>query len=349
MQCGPSKVPKGVTFVFLCLVSCSSPALSGEPWDRNVAMNGCISRFILDSGARLNSFIQESTSAWLRGENGSEIILCREVSIANSDYVIFWPDISDRMGIYYFEEMDDRVVEFFEFEIMTAMRELESIYAAPVLLPFEFLLTYREVPSAHLPEVAQVVQRECLFSLGPGGVGGFSINYTSVVCFPRAILASSQNNSRHWAALRRVIRHEIFHIAQSQLLLTGENPSKEYQSRWGPHWLWEGSAMYFADVDGRLCDEDLTASLSVAIGSDSDIEDFEMPQSSNKRSDANYFAGLLSVCLLRRHNEASSLGSFYRMVAASGNWEKSFFFAFGRDYEEFKRSTTFGEKNIDLP
>lgn len=174
----------------------------------------------------------------------------------------------------------------------------------------------------------------CLPTLNRG-VGAFAINGIAVLCFDHKL--TGQESDRLLPDIQRVSLHELFHVAQYQLVAPGSNHDEDdFLENFGPAWLLEGSAQVFQDIRSEFCTEqgmqflinraskDLTG-----IGSLVEYEQFRALQ------DGAYAVSHYAACILAQNRGIEGIVEFYNRLGEGERWRIAFQTAFGVDYDAF--------------
>jgi hypothetical protein len=244
-----------------------------------------------------------------------------------------WPSKNIFFQISSDGEVDSELIELVEKSGTYAYDRLRIFLGHDLPNTFDILVLNASVPRDSADPFFRALEL-CLPTLNRG-VGAFAINGTAVLCFDHELIG--RDNDRLLPDIQRVSLHELFHVAQYQLVAPGSNHDEDdFVENFGPAWLLEGSAQVFQDVRNEFCTErgmqflisraskDLTG-----IGSLVEYEQFRALQ--DEAYDVSHYA----ACLLALNRGIEGIVEFYKILGEGKRWRIAFQAAFGVDYDAF--------------
>lgn len=267
-------------------------------------------------------------------ESSRNLFQCRINGIKYSTLRKAWPSATTPWDIKYEYEPSPYISRNISDVISSAYDKLvdEIDWATPLTVDLFVIDSDSSIPDPNFSQVRQL----CATHGRIGKVGAFSSETTIVICLPYSEKISTESIAR----LSSVVRHELFHIAQYQLLSAPartRDPELR-RSSWGPEWLVEGTAQYYALAFPEQCPKDSIAALSTSLMKfHLDLHDLESGWDMYENSDlANaYDLSLLAACELRANSGSSSFSFFYETIGAGEGWHTAFRKAFDMDVKTF--------------
>lgn len=244
-----------------------------------------------------------------------------------------WPSKNSYFQISSDEEVDPELIELVEKSGTYAYDRLRIFLDHDLPNTFDILVLNASVPRDSADPFFRALEL-CLPTLNRG-VGAFAINGIAVLCFDHELIGKESD----WLLpdIQRVSLHELFHVAQYQLVAPGSNHDEaDFVENFGPAWLLEGSAQVFQDVRNEFCTErgmhfliNSTSKYFVSINSLIDYRGF-----SDLRNGA-YEVSHYAVCLLAQDRGIEGIMNFYNGLGEGQRWKTAFQTAFGVTYDAF--------------
>jgi hypothetical protein len=245
-----------------------------------------------------------------------------------------WPSKDQKFWISSDGEVGPELIEMVERFSDYAYNRLTLFLDHDLPNTFDILVLNASVPRYRNDPFHRALEL-CLPTINNTGVGAYALDGIAVFCFDRHL--NDQQVDEILPTVQRAILHELFHVAQYQLVAPGsKHHQDDFVANFGPAWLLEGSAQVFQDVRSEFCTErgmqflishaskDLTG-----IGSLVEYEQFRALQ--DEAYDVSHYA----ACLLALNRGIEGIVEFYKILGEGERWRIAFQAAFGFDYDAF--------------
>ena len=330
-----SRMGKGITspwFTFVVAafwVATISSAFSQTPGET------CL-RKQLDFNPSLQLSASDASEAAM---HHSSLARCREFGLRHPDLQRVWESHLTPWSVEFLFQPSENTAQMFETLASDVVSLVSQDLSGGFPLPFQFVFVDLEAPSEN--ESHYNVKELCHQYRTERKVSAFASESTVVIC-----AYANELDSIAWADMRQILLHEAYHAAQFQLLSAPErNESREERLQdWGPEWIVEGSAQYYALRYPLPCSADGISYLrKKTVAYPIGLQELELYwEQTDKNSaigrdnrDLNYSLSLLATCVLVASSEPVNLHRYFQIIGLGQSWEAAFAEAFGQSISSF--------------
>lgn len=260
--------------------------------------------------------------------------LCIHFGTSHPSLRTVWPSNDRLFRVSTDGEIEQDLVDVVEGKSGYAYDRIRIFLEHDLPYTIEVLLVNASTPRTQNDPFLRAVEL-CLPTLNDQGVGAVSIVGVVVICFGKEAL--KQRGPLFISTVQRALLHELFHIAQYQLVAPGSNREiSDFKKNFGPMWLLEGSALVFQDVRSEFCKErGMQFLLDRNIAGVTDIRAYvDYWQDEINRDDA-YSISHYSTCSLFNKVGMHGIIEYYAALGKGADWSEAFRDVFGISHEQF--------------
>ena len=264
------------------------------------------------------------------------VFTCRQLGIENFRLRFFWPSFRKTTKFEFSEGLSEKSRTAIRDAIKYAQNRLEIRLADKTIIIAGnnkrsiFELREKYWPgSIQYPIFSELFDSTC--SKNNQYFGGMAYKNLIILC---EIEDSQTNKSLYMFDLKSTIAHEYIHVLQYELSGRPDFGADLSVNLWGPNWLLEGIAQYFAIKSVFPADQlgDYQKALKSRLkGNWKNLELYESDLLDHSHTTNLYNNGLYAVFHLANKYGDKLLLSFYEDMGSGLTWHQSF------------------EKNFDLP
>ncbi len=292
-------------------------------------------------------------------DSSKAIVACRELGMENYRLRAYWPSFRRRIATDFHSTLDTSVQDSLRELASDALDRLHEVFEVSLAETITILAAtnkpdLRQIWMQHAGATSDASAFDRIYDLACSNgsiVGGFEFQGVLAICLPKgnidltvSLRQPDTQSARNRFTVKLLLFHEIFHAAQYQLLgRPGDGPASQLLQKWGPEWLVEGAAGYFAIRAGF--NDGAAGPIYVKIrneigGPAGDLSKYESIHKYHaSRTDIIELAdqGGYAAFVLAGMAGDRSITEFYEKIGFGMHWKTAFLEAFGRSVEDFYR------------